>query len=143
MGMKGTKGDPGQIGMPGPRGIDGKIGAKGEKGDRGERGLTGMKGESVAVPKITVPPSDQTIVSPGTATFSCEANGNPKPIVTIQPKGKQMDNRYKEIGEGILQVTNATFQDQGEIECVAKSVIGEDRRRADLKVLGEYYNCFS
>ena len=143
MGIKGAKGDPGKLGMPGPRGADGRIGIKGQKGNRGERGLTGIKGESVAVPKITVPPSDQTVVSPGTATFHCEATGNPKPIVTIQPKVKHMDKRYKEIGEGMLQVSNVIFQDQGEIECVARSVIGEDRKRADLKVLGEYYNCFS
>ena len=138
IGIHGIKGDPGSIGMPGPRGTEGKVGAKGQKGDRGERGLTGRKGESVAVPKITVPPSDQTVVSPGTATFSCEATGNPKPIVTILPKGKRMDKRYKDIGEGMLEVLNVTFQDHGEIECVAKSVIGEDRNKANLKVLGEY-----
>ena len=138
MGIHGIKGDPGSIGMRGPRGADGKVGAEGQKGDRGERGLTGMKGESVAVPKITVPPNDQTVVSPGTATFSCEAKGNPKPILTIQPKGKMMDKRYKEIGEGMLEISNVTSQDHGEIECIAKSVIGEDRKKGDLKVLGEY-----
>ena len=138
IGIHGIKGDPGRIGMPGSRGADGKVGAKGEKGDRGDRGLTGIKGESVAVPKITVPPSDQTVVSPGTATFSCEATGNPKPTVTILPKGKKMDERYKDIGEGMLEISNVTSQDHGEIECTAKSVIGEDRKKADLKVLGEY-----
>eukprot|EP00112_Aurelia_sp_Birch-Aquarium-sp1_P014951 Seg3268.1 transcript_id=Seg3268.1/GoldUCD/mRNA.D3Y31 product=Hemicentin-1 protein_id=Seg3268.1/GoldUCD/D3Y31 len=135
MGLHGIKGEPGSIGMPGPRGAHGKVGAKGEKGDRGERGITGMKGESVAVPKITAPPSDQTVVSPGTATFTCEATGNPKPIVTILAKGRKIDKRYKDIGEGMLEVSNVTFQDHGEIECVAKSVIGEDRKKADLKVL--------
>ncbi len=122
----GRKGDAGSIG---PRGSQGK---KGEKGNQGPRGL---KGASIEAPRITVRPMDQTVTSTGFASFTCEATGNPKPKVSLEPKEKKMDSRYKTNGNGTLTITDVMLKDRGAIECIAKSVIGEDSSTAHLSVV--------
>eukprot|EP00794_Sanderia_malayensis_P015311 gene15311-16888_t len=127
LGQKGAKGE-GRKGNAGPVGPRGRQGQKGQKGARGERGI------SVAAPKITVAPVSVTVLSTGRATFTCRATGNPKPTVSLVPKGKKMDGRYETAGEGNLAIKNVMLTDRGAIECVAKSVLGEDRKTAYLNV---------
>ncbi len=133
-GPQGIKGDKGDFGPKGDIGPIGRTGAKGRKGEKGDRGLKGKEGGKVAVPKIVVPPADQIVLSPGLATFTCEATGSPKPEITLMPQGKKKDDRYETFGEGTLSIKNVTFADRGAIECVAKSVLGEDRSTAHLIV---------
>ncbi len=136
-GIKGDKGDNGLKGDIGPVGASGRTGAKGQKGAKGVAGLKGSKGDQVEVPKINAPPANQTVLLPGHATFTCEASGNPKPEISLIPKGKNKDSRYETFGEGTLSINNVKFADRGVIECVAKSVLGEDRKSANLIVNGE------
>ncbi len=136
-GPQGVKGDKGDFGPKGDIGPIGRTGAKGQKGEKGDRGLKGKEGGKVAVPKIVVPPADQIVLSPGRANFTCEATGSPKPEVTLMPQGKKKDGRYETFGEGTLSIKNVTFADRGVIECVAKSVLGEDRSTAHLIVNGK------
>ncbi len=117
----------------------GRNGAKGQKGAKGDAGLKGSKGDQVKVPKIITPPADQTVLSPGRATFTCEAIGNPKPEISLILKGKKNDSRYETVGEGNLSIDNVTFADRGLIECVVKSVLGEDRKTANLIVNGKFF----
>ena len=53
------------------------------------------------------------------------------------PTNKTGGSRYKTIGEGMLQITNLTMKDEREIYCIAKSVLGKDRRKVKLTVLGD------
>ena len=147
IGLPGPRGKPGPIGPKGARGDRGIIGVRGEKGDKGsigqkgakgEHGTKGAKGESISEPQIVIPPGDQKVLEKSTATFSCNGVGNPIPKVKIMPTNKTVDSRYKKIGEGMLQITNVTAKDEGEIQCIAKSVLGEDRRKAKLTVLGKF-----
>eukprot|EP00794_Sanderia_malayensis_P006842 gene6842-7610_t len=131
-GYKGNKGDPGVRGPRGPVGDRGDIGPRGHPGRKGEKG---QKGRSVAAPKIITPPANQTVLSSGYATFTCEAIGNPEPEVILQLKGKNWINkRYERIAKGMLAINDVQFADRGIVECIAKSTIGEDRRLAHLTV---------
>ncbi len=147
-GEKGQSGARGRRGKAGPRGFKGERGEIGMKGDFGPRGHSGVKGEkgekgnccaTIAGPKIIVPPANQTVLSPGDATFTCEATGNPKPEISLIPIDKRKNSRYKTFGEGNLSINNVTFEDRGVIECVAKSILGEDRRAAHLIVNGTLF----
>lgn len=135
MGPKGAKGDRGMIGSTG---VKGEQGGFGQKGAKGEMGSKGAKGDSIAVPRIVVSPEDQTVLENNVATFVCEAVGNPIPMVKFVRKNKTMDERYKRIGEGMLEIANVTKDDEGDIICIAKSVLGEDKRKVKLGVLGMY-----
>ena len=135
IGQKGMKGDDGKTGPKGAKGDQGKFGKKGQKG---ERGIKGSKGDSIAVPKIVLPPGDLTVVKNRAATFVCKAVGHPTPTIELVRKRKPMDARYKKPGEGMLEIVNVQEEDEGEIECIAKSVLGEDRKTARLKVLGMF-----
>ena len=136
IGPKGVKGDQGVIGVKGIKGDKGYIG---QKGTKGERGTKGAKGDSLSEPQILVPPEDQKVLEKSTATFICSAMGYPTPKVTIMPTNTTVDSRFKTIGEGMLQITNVTAEDEGEIQCIAKSVLGEDSRKAKLTVLGKLH----
>eukprot|EP00112_Aurelia_sp_Birch-Aquarium-sp1_P006373 Seg1704.11 transcript_id=Seg1704.11/GoldUCD/mRNA.D3Y31 product=Otolin-1 protein_id=Seg1704.11/GoldUCD/D3Y31 len=136
-GRTGIKGDPGLAGPMGPKGSTGLSGIKGTKGDRGERGIQGSKGESFAAPKIIVPPRNQTITASRTASFTCGATGNPKPEISLDFKGKKFDGRFKKIGEGMIEISNVKLEDQGQISCLAKSILGQDERTANLMVQGK------
>ena len=139
MGYKGSKGDSGMTGLKGSKGDKGDRGSHGRDGGRGPQGIKGQKGESIAVPKIIVPPNNQTAIAGNIATFTCEATGNPVPEISLMPTRKKLiDGRYKWVGDGMLMIENLKSTDEGRIKCAAKSVIGEDSMIATLKVNGEY-----
>ena len=136
IGPKGAKGDQGMIGS---KGVKGDLGGFGQKGAKGDVGSKGAKGDSIALPRIVVAPINQTVLENNVATFICEAVGNPIPSVKFIRNNKTMDERYKRIGEGMLQIVNVTTKDEGEIICIAKSVLGEDKRKVKLSLLGMYH----
>ena len=135
-GLKGSKGDPGRTGPTGPKGLRGPEGPQGVKGDRGERGPQGLKGESLAAPKIIVAPKDLTVTASQTATFTCEATGNPRPQISLVFKNKKIDERFKKIGEGLIEIRNVKYEDRGQISCIAKSILGQEEKIATLEVQG-------
>eukprot|EP00795_Rhopilema_esculentum_P007113 gene7113-12766_t len=140
MGFNGSKGDSGMTGLKGAKGEKGNRGSQGRDGGRGPQGIKGNKGESIAVPKITTPPKNQTVIAGNIATFTCEATGSPVPEISLMPVEKNLINRrYKWVGDGMLMIENAKSTDDGELICVAKSVIGEDSMIASLKVNCEYH----
>ena len=139
MGPKGSKGDQGTVG---PAGNKGRKESRGGSGIKGQKGEPGDKGESVAVPKITTPPKNQTVLQGDTATFTCGAIGIPKPEIALEPWNRKMNERYKQLGRGMLKIENVKYNDSGMISCVAKSALGKDVKLANLNVLGKttYYN---
>ena len=138
MGPRGLKGDHGLNGYPGFKGSKGEPGIKGNKGAIGQKGAKGQKGDSASLPKITVHPRDQTILENDIATFTCKATGNPEPVIQLVPMNRTMDARYKKIGNGNLEIEDIQPEDQGNISCIAKSVLGKDISVAWLEVLGKY-----
>ena len=124
--VKGDKGEPGPPGPPGSRG------AKGERGRKGENGT------SVAVPKILVALEDQTIVAKRSAKFVCLASGYPVPEIQFHMHNRTMDERYKRHGEGVLVIRSVKYEDEGDITCTAKSILGEDSSTATLTVHGNF-----
>ncbi|XP_065051910.1 uncharacterized protein LOC135681386 isoform X1 [Rhopilema esculentum] len=149
----GPKGEPGRRGKPGPRGLTGErgrtgaiglVGIKGDpgprgmKGEQGEAGVKGVKGEpgrSAQVPEITVKPGNVTVKEKSIAMFKCAAVGYPKPIITWKMKGKEIRQGTKFLLNNGLQIKGVTRMDQGNVECTAKSILGEDSAVAFLDVL--------
>ena len=134
IGPRGLKGDQGTSGPTGPQGSKGDPGLKGRSGEKGQKGV---KGDSVSVPKITTHPQSQAVLKSDSATFTCAATGNPKPVIQLARLNGTMDTRYKKIGNGMLEIENVRPEDEGKLTCVAKSVLGKDVSTAMLEVLGK------
>eukprot|EP00794_Sanderia_malayensis_P006873 gene6873-7648_t len=131
-GPRGLKGDPGGVGPHGPRG---PPGVKGDKGDIGPRGPPGLSFEKA---RITMKPSDASVVEGTSATFTCEAKGNPKPDISWLHNSKEIasDNKNIKIIENIgLEVKKVSASDNGTITCIADNVIGNVKASAQLIVL--------
>ena len=55
-----------------------------------------------APPKFTKIPTDQIGVSGGVASFVCQANGSPKPVVYWNKKGKKVNSQRIEVVVTVL-----------------------------------------
>jgi len=71
----------------------------------------------------------------GTASFQCEAEGNPEPEVTWlkQNTSLSVDKRVVS-SRGGLMITDVTSQDEGMYTCVARNILGEMTSSAILTV---------
>nr|XP_058970725.1 uncharacterized protein LOC131797121 [Pocillopora verrucosa]XP_058970726.1 uncharacterized protein LOC131797121 [Pocillopora verrucosa]XP_058970727.1 uncharacterized protein LOC131797121 [Pocillopora verrucosa] len=135
-GPRGSKGKTGEKGKPGMKGDVGNPGMKGEEGDRGVPGHPGPKGEpgqSISAPNVYVSPASHTITENQTATFSCSADGNPKPRVTwskMSGAGQVNINSH----DNTLQIINVAYNDSGSYVCVATSILGKAQKTVKLTV---------
>eukprot|EP00794_Sanderia_malayensis_P006833 gene6833-7601_t len=133
-GPRGLKGDSGGIGLPGPRG---PPGVKGDKGDIGPRGPPGLSFEKA---RITMKPSDASVVEGTSATFTCEAKGNPKPDISWLHNDKKIasDNKNIKIIENIgLEIKKVSASDNGTITCIADNIIGHVKASSNLIVFAK------
>ena len=133
-GPRGLKGQKGDTGRPGLRGPPGLLGTHGIKGDRGPRG---PPGPPLQKPIITVSPVNTTVISKATAIFYCEAKGNPQPELVWSVNGQQVkrDHERFQVKSGNLEIRNVSETDQqANIVCSAKSILGEERLDATLTV---------
>eukprot|EP00794_Sanderia_malayensis_P002451 gene2451-2822_t len=134
-GLKGNRGPKGPPGAKGDIGPSGPAGIKGPKGDIGPRGPPGL---SIEKARITMKPSDASVVEGTSATFTCEAKGNPKPDISWFHNKREIKNDDKNIKiiENIgLEIENVSVSDNGTITCVADNIIGKDKTSAQLIVL--------
>ncbi|XP_052236913.1 collagen alpha-2(VI) chain-like [Dreissena polymorpha] len=148
-GMQGDQGIRGEIGSNGTSGIPGDPlqainGTKGDPGDNGTKGATGDQGlpgptgqsvnnlgngcECFKKPSFLDKVTNVVRVAPGgNANFSCIADGNPTPMVTLTKvaPGSGKRSTYQPNGQtGFYAITNAGSSDFGDYMCTATNVYG-------------------
>lgn len=77
-------------------------------------------------------PEDVEVRLGGTITFACEVVGDPAPEIKWMRDSNEVSpdgNRYVIQGDGTLIISDATEQDTGEYECVARSEMGSTKSR--------------
>ncbi|XP_033838510.1 receptor-type tyrosine-protein phosphatase S-like isoform X1 [Periophthalmus magnuspinnatus] len=100
---------------------------------------------ALAPPRFTKIPTDQIGVSGGVASFVCQANGNPKPVVYWNKKGKKVNSQRIEVtiefdeGAGaVLRIQPLRApRDENIYECVARNNQGEVSVTAKLAIIRE------
>ncbi|XP_036939439.1 receptor-type tyrosine-protein phosphatase S-like isoform X2 [Acanthopagrus latus] len=97
-----------------------------------------------APPKFTKIPTDQIGVSGGVASFVCQANGSPKPVVYWNKKGKKVNSQRIETVEfdegagAVLRIQPLRApRDENIYECVARNSEGEVSVTAKLAIIRE------
>ncbi|XP_028515786.1 peroxidasin-like [Exaiptasia diaphana] len=137
-GKQGFRGPPGLKGIKGDTGNPGPKGQKGDNGNPGPPGSPGPKGEpggKLSQPSVLVSPSTFTVTENQTATFHCNAQGNPKPKITWKKESGKIDFVKTRIDKsGLFEISNVDENDAGNYTCSAKSVLGEDANRVSLLV---------
>ena len=140
-GPRGSPGKHGPPGSPGPQGTKGNQGPQGIKGPPGPQGPQGPKGDpgkSISTPSIVAPPMSMVVNESGTASFQCQAEGNPEPEVTwLKHNSSLLADKRVVPSSGGLMITDVTSQDEGMYTCVATNILGEMASSATLSVQGE------
>jgi len=73
----------------------------------------------------------------GTASFQCEAEGNPEPEVTWLKQNYRLPADKRVVSSrGGLMITDVTSQDKGTYTCVARNILGQMTSSATLSVQG-------
>ena len=143
-GRPGPRGSPGKHGPPGPSGTQGTKGNQGPQGivgppgPQGPQGPKGDPGKSISAPSIVAVPMSMVINASATASFQCEAEGNPEPKVTwLKQNSNLLADKRVVPSRGGLIITDVTSQDEGRYTCVARNILGEVTSSATLSVQGE------
>jgi len=72
-----------------------------------------------------------------TASFQCEADGNPEPEVMWLKQNSSLPSDKRVVSSGgELMITDVTSQDEGRYTCVARNILGEVTSSAILSVQG-------
>ena len=142
-GRPGPRGSPGKHGPPGPpgtqgtKGNQGPQGIQGPPGPEGPQGAKGNPGKSISAPSIVAPPMSMVVNESGTASFQCEAEGNPQPKVTWLKQNSSLAADKRVVSSrGGLMITDVTSQDKGTYTCVARNILGQMTSSATLSVQG-------
>ncbi|XP_054901263.1 roundabout homolog 2 isoform X3 [Poeciliopsis prolifica] len=103
-----------------------------------------VRARPVAPPQFVVRPRDQIVSQGRTATFPCEAKGNPQPAVFWQKEGSQIllfpnqpqqpNSRFSVSPGGELTVSSVQRADAGYYICQALTVAGSILAKAQLEV---------
>ncbi|XP_030581493.1 receptor-type tyrosine-protein phosphatase F-like isoform X2 [Archocentrus centrarchus] len=108
--------------------------------------LSCMVSSSLAdsLPRFINSPKDQTGVSGGTASFVCQATGEPTPRISWMKKGKKISSQRFEVTEfedgsgSVLRIQPLReSRDEAFYECTASNSVGEVSTSARLRVLQE------
>ena len=136
-GSPGKHGPSGPQGPPGPKGIQGTQGIQGPPGPKGPTGSKGVPGKSISAPSIVAPPMSMVVNETGTASFQCEAEGNPKPKVTwLKQNSSLLADKRVVPSRGGLMIKSVTSQDGGVYTCEANNILGATSTSATLTVQG-------
>ncbi|XP_029970715.1 receptor-type tyrosine-protein phosphatase S isoform X3 [Salarias fasciatus] len=106
--------------------------------------FSGVCAGAPASPKFTKTPTDQIGVSGGVASFVCQANGNPKPAVYWNKKGKKVNSQrietieFDEGAGAVLRIQPLRApRDENVYECVARNSEGQVSVTAKLSIIRE------
>ena len=136
-GSSGKHGPPGPTGPQGTKGNQGPRGIQGPPGPQGPQGPKGDPGKSISAPSIVAPPMSMVVNESGTASFQCEAEGNPEPEMTWLKQNLSLPAEKRVVpSRGGLMITDVTSQDNGMYTCVARNILGEVKSSATLSVQG-------
>ena len=137
-GPKGSRGETGPKGYPGLRGPPGPAGFPGTKGEPGPKG---ERGPNLQVPRVTVPPKSVTDNERSNVSFSCQAEGYPKPKVSWILNDKEVADSHdkrivieKKNEMWMLLIKEIGQDDTGTVKCVAQSILGSIEATAQLFV---------
>jgi dystroglycan 1 len=87
----------------------------------------------MALPTVTIDPTIQRINLGGTATFRCDARGNPTPRIRWTKSGDQLAPNHQ-IQGNVLRIVQATQRDRGVYVCVAESTAGTVQAAAIVEI---------
>ena len=133
----GKHGPPGPPGLQGSKGNQRPQGIQGPPGPKGQQGPKGYPSNSISAPSIVSPPISMVVNESGTASFQCEAEGNPKPKVTWLKQNSSLPADKRVVSSrGGLMITNVTSENEGMYTCVARNILGEMALSATLTVQG-------
>uniref|UniRef100_A0A3B5Q495 Roundabout, axon guidance receptor, homolog 2 (Drosophila) n=1 Tax=Xiphophorus maculatus TaxID=8083 RepID=A0A3B5Q495_XIPMA len=103
-----------------------------------------VRARPVAPPQFVIRPRDQIVSQGRTATFPCEAKGNPQPAVFWQKEGSQIllfpnqpqqpNSRFSVSPGGELTISSVQRADAGYYICQALTVAGSILAKAQLEV---------
>ncbi|XP_076677332.1 peroxidasin [Andrena cerasifolii] len=98
------------------------------------RSLTAMSSDDFhcSKPRIMNGPQDVEVRLGGTMSFTCEVIGDPPPEIMWMRDSNEVSpdgNRYVVQSDGTLVISDATEQDTGDYECVARSEMGSTKSR--------------
>ncbi|XP_076872442.1 hemicentin-1 isoform X2 [Brachyhypopomus gauderio] len=87
-------------------------------------------------PVFTVEPLDTVVDSGSSALLSCQAQGEPKPVIEWTRNGRPLlgDERIATLPDGSLRLSGTQKEDTAEYECVARNLMGSALSRATLTV---------
>ena len=97
-------------------------------------------------PSIVVPPSDAEVLVGSTATFMCEASGNPPASISWSRDGVAVADNFVSNNGGVLTVSNAQPRDSVTYTCTATNTVNDLGRwsslstnaSAHLRVIGRH-----
>ena len=164
--LQSLKGPVGPAGPPGPQGAKGPPGPPGPPGAPGPPGLNVWLKERMGInktsqivhktssfgkdheskPEIVKGMRNALVKINSSVLFLCEAKGNPEPDITWNINGKLWSEfPMAEVVRGkMLHIRRLKGADQGTVECIARNSAGEDRKTANLTVMGACFcNCFN
>jgi len=108
-------------------------------GAPGHPGPKGDAGESISAPEVIVSPALLTVTQYQTATFSCSADGNPKPNISWNKiSGTELVN--KDVQGNKLQIKSTGYNDSGSYVCTATNILGQAKKVVKLFVQGNQFN---
>ena len=100
----------------------------------------------LAEPKILYHPINLQVISGQTVHIKCEAHGNPAPHISWLYNGTALIqtadlhpvfSATKQKAGSILRITNVKVSHEGSYTCVARNILGTDRKSWNLVVYGK------
>lgn len=89
-------------------------------------------------PDARVSPKQQTYTKGEMRNFTCSADGYPAPTYTWQREGQVLPSGGRvDVNGGYISFRNLRPSDEGQYECVASNLAGEDTARIRLAYIGE------
>lgn len=88
-------------------------------------------------PTAVISPANQTVDEGASALLSCQVSGDPYPSVEWKKVGAELTENHV-ITEGLLQIQEATKEDEGMYVCVAQNKKGVKQATSIVNVRSKW-----